>query len=313
MSKIQMKTSETVAEIFDNFIMTRKAKGLSDKTVSSYKSHFKSMQNHLDVNVPIDDLTRADLESMVASMRDSGLAVNSISSYVRVLKTFLSWCNDEEITQVNMPRYKSEETIKETYTDKELERLLKKPNMRSCAFAEYRTWVIINLLVNNGTRAATVRNIKNKDIDLENLVIYLRHTKSKKSQVIPLCTELCGILKEYMRIRGGGDDDFLFPTENGEQLKEHGLRSSVARYNNRRGIEKTSIHAFRHTFARKYLVDCGGNAFTLQRLLGHSTLDMTKHYCAIFDADIAKNYDRFSPLAQMKSNSTRIKIDKSRK
>ena len=66
------------------------------------------------------------------------------------------------------------------------------------------------------------------------------------------------ILKEYMRIRSGGGDDFLFPTENGEQLKEHGFRSSVARYNNRRGIQKTSIHAFRHTFARKYLVDCGG-------------------------------------------------------
>ncbi len=165
------------------------------------------------------------------------------------------------------------------------------------------------LLVNNGIRAATVRNIKNKDVDLENLVIYLRHTKSKKSQVIPLCTELCGILKEYMRIRGGGDDDFLFPTENGEQLKEHGLRSSVARYNNRRGIQKTSIHAFRHTFARKYLVDCGGNAFTLQRLLGHSTLAMTKHYCAIFDADITKNYDRFSPLAQMKaSGSEKIRM-----
>ena len=140
--------------------------------------------------------------------------------------------------------------MKEAYTDNELERLLKKPNMRSCAFAEYRTWVIINLLVNNGIRAATVRNIKNKDVDLENLVIYLRHTKSKKSQVIPLCTELCGILKEYMRIRGGGDDDFLFPTENGEQLTEHGLRSSIARYNNRRGIEKTSIHAFRHPYVK---------------------------------------------------------------
>lgn len=121
---------------------------------------------------------------------------------------------------------------------------------------------------------------------------------------------MCGILKEYMRIRGGGEGDFLFPTENGEQLKEHGLRSSIARYNNRRGVVKTSIHLFRHTFARKYLVDCGGNAFTLQRLLGHSTLDMTKHYCAIFDADIAKNYDRFSPLSQMKSNSKRIKIKK---
>ena len=42
-------------------------------------------------------------------------------------------------------------------------------------------------------------------------------------------------------------------------------------------------------------VDCGGDAFMLQKLLGHSTLAMTKHYCAIYDADISKNYDRFSP------------------
>jgi len=36
-------------------------------------------------------------------------------------------------------------------------------------------------------------------------------------------------------------------------------------------------------------MDCGGNAFTLQKLLGHSTLKTTKIYCNIFDADIARN------------------------
>jgi len=92
------------------------------------------------------------------------------------------------------------------------------------------------------------------------------------------------------------------------QLTESGLRSSIARYNRKRGVEKTSIHLFRHTFAKKYLVDCGGNAFTLQRLLGHSTLDMTKHYCTIFDADITRNFDNFSPLANFNTNSEKIKM-----
>ena len=308
MKKITIKISNTVEETFEDFITSRKAKGLSDKTLVTYNQHLRAIKHHLDIDIPIGDLTKADLENMVSSMRDAELSANSISSYVRTMKTFLSWCNDEEITNINIKRYKSEETIKETYTDKELEILLKKPNMRKCGFAEYRTWVIINLLLNNGCRAATVRNIQNKDVDLESSIIYLRHTKSKKSQVIPLCTELCGILKEYMRIRGGAADDYLFSNESGEQLKEYGLRSSIARYNNRRGIQKTSIHLFRHTFARKYLVDCGGNAFTLQRLLGHSTLDMTKHYCTIFDADIAKNYDKFSPLSQMKQQNAKIKM-----
>lgn len=243
-------------------------------------------------------------------MRNSNLAANSISTYVRILRVFLSWCNEEGITNLNMKPYKSEETIKETYSDGELKKLLKKPDLRKCNFAEYRSWVIVNLLLNNGCRAATIRNIQNQDVDLDNQVIYLRHTKNKKAQVILLCSELCSIIREYMRVRGGGNDEYLFPNESGEQLKEYALRSSIARYNNRRGVQKTSIHSFRHTFARKYLVDCGGNAFTLQRLLGHSTLDMTKHYCAIFDADIVKNYDSFSPLAQLKSNSNKIKMDR---
>lgn len=162
-------------------------------------------------------------------------------------------------------------------------------------------------MVNNGCRAATVRNIKIRDLDLPNRIIYLRHTKNKKAQTIPLCDSLCSSFKEYLRIRGGSDNDYLFPNEFGGQLTENGLRCSIAKYNRKRGVEKTSLHMFRHTFARKYLVDCGGNAFTLQHLLGHSTLDMTKHYCAIFDADIAKNYDQFSPLAQIqKNNSKRI-------
>ena len=151
---------------------------------------------------------------------------------------------------------------------------MKKPNLRTCQFSEYRNWVIINLLVNNGCRAATVRNIKIKDLDIANRVIYLRHTKNKKSQVIPLCDCLCTTFKEYLRIRGGLAEEYLFPNEYGGQMTENGLRCTIAKYNKKRGVQKTSLHMFRHTFARKYLVDCGGNAFTLQHLLGHSTLDI---------------------------------------
>lgn len=103
-------------------------------------------------------------------------------------------------------------------------------------------------------------------------------------------------------------DDYLFCDLYGGMLSENALRLSIAVYNKRRGVSKTSIHMFRHTFARKYLVDCGGDAFTLQRLMGHSTLNMTKHYCSIYDADIAKNYDRVSPLAQIQKPRETIKM-----
>ena len=280
--RISAKSSASAEEEFKRFIIAKMAKGLADKTLKTYQQHLSAISKHLDLRQSIEKLNTNNLE------------------------------HEEGITDLTIPLYKAEETIKETYSDSELKALLKKPDTRHCKFSEYRNWVIINLLINNGCRAATVRNIKNRDLDLQNRIIYLRHTKDKKSQSIPLCDSLCSTFKEYLRIRGGNDYDYLFPNEFGEQLSENGLRCSIAKYNRKRGVEKTSLHMFRHTFARKYLVDCGGNAFTLQHLLGHSTLDMTKHYCAIFDADIAKNYDQFSPLAQIQKNNSK-KISMKRK
>lgn len=313
MGKIKLNVTATVEETFKDFIISRKTKGLAEKTLVSYQSQFQAVARHLDVNMDIAALQKSDLESMLISMRDSGLSPNSINSYTRVLKSFFSWCNDEGITRLNIALYKGEETIKETYTDRELAALLKKPDIRKSTFAEYRNWVIINFLLNSGSRAATIRAIQIRDVDLDNGLVYYRHTKNRKAQVIPLCSTMIAILREYLRFREGGDIDYLFCTENGLQLTENGLRQSIVRYNERRGIQKTSIHLFRHTFARKYLIDCGGDAFTLQKLLGHSTLNMTKHYCAIFDADITKNYDNFSPLAQMKASSERIKMPAERR
>ena len=171
--------------------------------------------------------------------------------------------------------------------------------MRSCTFAEYRNWVIVNLLVNSGCRAATLRNMHVADVNLTGGTIIYRHTKNKNVQIVPLCSEMISILREYLRVRDGAQQDYLFPNDSGEMMTENGLRCAIKRYNLSRGVEKTSIHLFRHTFAERYLMN-GGNAFNLQKLLGHSMLDMTKHYCRIYDAEIAKDYDKFSPLATLK-------------
>ena len=313
MAKIKLVVSATIEETFSDFIISKKTKGLAEKTLQSYQSQFQAVARHMDVKMDIAMLQKADLDAMIISMRDASLSPNSINSYTRTLKSFFSWCNEQGITRLNIPLYKAEETVKETYSDAELAALLKKPDIRKATFAEYRDWVIINFLLNCGSRAATVRAIQIRDVDLDGGMVFYRHTKNRKAQVIPLCSAMVAILREYLRHRGGEVADYLFCTETGSQLTENGLRQSIARYNTRRGVQKTSIHLFRHTFARKYLIDCGGDAFTLQKLLGHSTLAMTKHYCAIFDADLTKNYDNFSPLAQMKSNSTRIKMDAGRR
>ena len=300
---------KSVAEVFDDFVISQTAQGLSKVTLSTYRHHIHSISNHLDIQKPLESLTRKDLEAMVVSMRVAGLAHNSISSYCRVLRTFLNWCRRGGMNVPELPNIKDKETVKEAYTDAELLALLKRP-AKNCSFCEYRNWVIVSFLMNCGCRSSTIRNIQNRDVDLDARQVILRHNKNGKIQAVPLCSQMVSILREYMPIRSGTPEDYLFCDQYGGMLSMNGLRLAVARHNKSRGVEKISTHLYRHTFARKYLVDCGGDAFMLQRLLGHSTLKMTKHYCAIYDADIAKDFDRFSPLAQM--NQPKEKIRKHR-
>jgi len=304
--RISFTTSkETIEQLIPRFLIAKKAQGVSEKTLSTYERHFICIMKYFDLNIQIDKLTNDDINKLIITLRDSSLSPNSVSSYMRVFRAFIHWCNKEGYTSLDFQNIRDKETVKDVYTDEELKLLLSKPD-NNCDFSEYRNWVIINLLMNCGCRASTIRNIKNEDVNFNYNQIILRHTKTGKIQSIPLCSTMVSILKSYMNIRKGCGDDYLFPNIYGEMMSESSLNTAIYRYNKRRGVNKTSIHLFRHTFARKFLIDCGGDAFILQQLLGHSTLDMTKHYCAIYDSDIAKNFDSLSPLSQISKTKEKI-------
>ena len=275
---------QSVAETYQNFIFAKTAEGVSDITIRNYHQHLHNISKYLDVEKPMASLTKKDLENMICEMRRAGLAHNSVSTYVRVLRTFLNWCQKEGRTNITLPNMQDRETVKETYTDDELVLLLQKP-ATNCSFPEYRNWAIVNFLLNSGCRAGTLRAIQNRDVDLEHRQVISRHNKNNRIQSIPLCSQMVIILREYQKIRGGEATDSLFCDAYGGPLSENALRLAMERYNKSRGVESTGIHKFRHTFARKFLVDCGGNAFTLQRLLNHSTLKMTRHYRRTLPSD----------------------------
>jgi len=72
-------------------------------------------------------------------------------------------------------------------------------------------------------------------------------------------------------------DDRLFLCVNGTPMTEHTIRLVCARLAKRAGVSRLHIHLLRHTFATGYLLD-GGDVLSLQRILGHSTLEMTRRH-----------------------------------
>ena len=77
-------------------------------------------------------------------------------------------------------------------------------------------------------------------------------------------------------------------------MNKNALRLIMARLGKKSGVKNCHPHRFRHTFAITYLRS-GGDLFTLQSLLGHSTLDMVQHYARIAEIDVEQAHRRASP------------------
>ena len=139
-------------------------------------------------------------------------------------------------------------------------------------------------------------------------MITLKKTKNRKRQIIPLSHALKLTLKEYLMIRGGTAEDYLICTENGTQIAVRSLQQSVERYNHKRGVQRTGLHAFRHSFARDWIVS-GGDPFRLQRILGHADISTTKQYVQLYGNDLSKDFEKFNALDRISPRSeNRIKM-----
>ena len=309
--KIDITNSKnlTIGEAHDLFIRKCTVQNLSEKTLKVYKNHFGLFALTIDVNTPINSVTSAAIDDFILYLKENNKCNDTtINSYLRSIRAFLYYCMEESyLPSFNVCMIRSEKKIKETYSNAELERLLTKPDINTCSFSTYKTWVFENYLLGTGNRLSTALNVRIKDIDFYNNTIILVKTKNRKQQIIPLSQSLAEILVGYLEIRGNNPDDYLFCNIYGEKGNIRSFEDLVAKYNHERGVEKTSIHLFRHTFAKHWILQ-GGDIFRLQKILGHSDLSVTKEYVQMFGQDLQMDFEKFNPLDNLKFNRHKIKL-----
>ncbi|WP_024832876.1 tyrosine-type recombinase/integrase [Ruminiclostridium josui] len=305
----QQAEQRSIEQAFEDFIRYCNVKNLAKDSIIFYENCYKSFTRFLPKESYVSNITLHTIQDYILWQKDKSISAIAVNSNLRGVRAFLYYCMKlGYLPKFSIELVKAEKKVKQVYTDSELQLLLKKPNVKHCSFTEYRDWVVINYALATGNRVSTIINLKNQDVDFENGYITLVRTKNKKQQVIPLSNTLSSILLEYLTYRKGEANDYLFCNSYGNQLADRSLQGSVARYNKSRGVMKTSIHLFRHTYAKKYL-QAGGNVFQLQRLLGHSSLEIVKEYVSLFSEDLKLNYDRFNPLEQMVKSNSYIKLN----
>ena len=294
------------------FLISCKVRNLAEATIKSYKECFDFFVKYMnDTYENIDmynDITQDTISNYILDMKASKLKDSTINIRLRSIRVVLYYFMDNDyINNFKIETIKETEKFPELYTDTEVAILLKKPDTKTCTFAEYRTWVIISFFVATGVRSRTLRNIKIKDLDFDNDLIYLRTTKNRKLSVIPMGKAIKKILLDYLKVRGTENEDYLFCNLEGRQLTKNALCNIVSKYNRKRGVHRTGIHLFRHYFAKNYIQN-GGNALKLQKILGHSTLKETQRYVDLFGRDLQKDFDEFSPLDKIYKSKERIKM-----
>lgn len=91
------------------------------------------------------------------------------------------------------------------------------------------------------------------------------------------------------------------------------LRLMMNRLTRRSGVERLHAHLLRHTFAVNYLVN-GGDVFSLQQILGHTTLDMVRRYINLTNTPVMAQHNRLSPVDRMnlRQVSRAVKVEKKR-
>ncbi|NIK13146.1 tyrosine-type recombinase/integrase [Alkalibacillus almallahensis] len=305
---------DTVGEVpihfdagLDLFIKEGERKGLRDVTLHFYRRETSYLRRYLIAqghSLILNEVTRAHIDGFVDFMRETrGLKNGAINTRIRGNRTFFNFLAEtkriKDSPMYKYPLLKEQKGNIETFTINQLRKLLNAPNRRT--FTGQRDYTIMLLWAETGLRLSETQGIKVEDVKLSEGQIFVRHTKTHEHRYVPIQHRMKEQLQRYLRLRGTSPEtDKLFVTLDGTELKQSPMQKLPGKYGAQIGIKnvRLSPHTFRHTFAKLSVMN-GAGVFELQKILGHSTMDMVRTYVNLYSSDLSEKHREFSPLKDL--------------
>ena len=268
---------------FSQFIRERQyLHNVSPSTVSWYEHALKWL--------PSAEPSGEQLNDTVIRMREKGLKATGCNSAIRAINAYLKWSGSAlKIQQLKEPRL-----VLPTFTPKQIRLLV---TWKAKGRYDRRLHLLVLILLDTGCRITEALTLRVTDLDMDNLLVTL-DGKGRKQRVVPFSFELRKTLFRYVRDFERKDDDLLFATRSNIKVSRHVALRQLKALCRRIGFEPPArtLHACRHTFAVNYLRK-GGSVFHLQKVLGHSSLEMTRRYANLMTEDLQAVHERVSLLS----------------
>lgn len=283
----------------ESFLVDCQARSLRPSTIQAYRQYNLLFFDFIrDKGVfRVEDIAAVHIRAYMVYLQGRGWAQTSIASAYRMMRVFFNFLvRDDVLTrspmaQVRIP--KVDRRLKSAFADREIRSMLK-------AAIVPRDKALIMFLLDTGARISEVLAVNIGDVDIATGRVFLQHTKDREQRIVYLGSQARRLLLKYYRTLAIRPDAPLWvDLRRGRRLLRNGVQQLLTRIGKRAGVVECGPHRFRRTFAISYLRN-GGDIFTLQRILGHASLDMVKQYLgALNDDDTAKAHSQYAPGDRM--------------
>ncbi|MEN6388884.1 MAG: tyrosine-type recombinase/integrase [Syntrophomonas sp.] len=235
--------------------------------------------------------------------RDCSLSPTTINHRIRSIKQLFSFLNGEGIvcgSPTNGEKMKTPHMIIRPFEEDELRLLFNQPDKST--FVGFRDYTIMLVLLDTGVRLIELENMKLDDVNLSSNKILVFGKGAKEREVVFQSTTK-QFLMRYIRLRNQLEHNYLWISEMGNRLNRKTLQDRLKLYGHKAQLTKVRVspHTFRHTCAKMYITK-GGDILSLQKILGHSSLEMVRHYVNLWGSDLQQMHKRYSPVEGLFEN-----------
>lgn len=270
------------------FIAAKRIEGCSERTLNYYETTIKTMIEKLSKKV--NSIETEDLRNYLSEYQaKNNCSKVTIDNVRRILSSFFAWLEDEDYIMKSPVRrihkVKATQTVKETYTDEELE------EMRD-ACIEIRDLAMVDFLASTGVRVGELVNLDRVDIDMQERSCVVLGKGGKEREVyFDARTKIH--LQNYLNARTDNNPAlFVSLLRPYDRLKISGVEIRLRELGKRINIKKIHPHKFRRTMATK-AIDKGMPIEQVQVLLGHRKIDTTLQYAMVNQNNVRNSHKKF--------------------
>lgn len=288
MLKMSSENQQADTVLVDSFIAAKRLEGCSDRTLIFYRNTIDKMLNSIEKNIKA--ITTDDLRSYLSEYQNNNMVSKvTIDNIRRNLSSFFSWLEDENYILKSpvrrIHRVKATTSVKETYSDEDLERL-----RDNCT--EIRDLALIDILASTGMRVGELVRLNRADINFNEreCVVF---GKGDKERLVYFDARTKIHLQNYLNERIDTNPALFVSLKMPfERLEIGGVETRLKKLGKELAIDKVHPHKFRRTMATT-AIDKGMPIEQVQKLLGHEKIDTTLHYAMVKQSNVKNAHRKY--------------------